>query len=463
MADGRELGVNDVIVSRVHDEEPLHRPPSVSRFDSCAGAPPPESLSAWANDLSASDDRRLTVLHIGTLNKQIGTNLGYSPIETVIDNVHRGLRAGGHRSIVACSADSRFAGERHATVSRSLGDYVRDDTVERRDMVRRHLSSAFDRAAMGDVDVIHMHEHVGHAYEAYEAGYSPVAPVVMTLHVKAAESGLRQARHACSNALAKQSVYFVAISDDQSADYAPIVAPWATVHHGIDVNDFPIKTTPSSDGYLLMIGRVTRDKGQHRAIELAKRTGSTLVIAGCVQNKPDDAAFFDSIKGSIDAFVDVNRHPAGPDYFERVIQPVAGLRPPDHLHRRGRRRPEEALLPACPGDALPHSVAGALRTGADRIHGLRHARTGLQPGALSPRSWPPAARVSSSTPWTRWLRPRRSSPASTRGFVVGTWRPSFPPVGWRADIRRSTGTSSENMSVMGRLCRTGRSSRCVHS
>ena len=322
MADGRELGVNDVIVSRVHDEEPLHRPPSVSRFDSCGGAPPPESLSAWANDLSASDDRRLTVLHIGTLNKQLGTNLGYSPIETVIDNVHRGLRAGGHRSIVACSADSRFAGERHATVSRSLGDYVRDDTVEGRDRVRRHLSSAFDRAAMGDVDVIHMHEHVGHAYEAYEAGYSPVAPVVMTLHVKAAESGLRQARHACSNALAKQSVYFVAISDDQSADYAPIVAPWATVHHGIDVNDFPIKTTPSSDGYLLMIGRVTRDKGQHRAIELAKRTGSTLVIAGCVQNKPDDAAFFDSIKGSIDAFVDVNRHPAGPDYFERVIQPV---------------------------------------------------------------------------------------------------------------------------------------------
>ena len=71
-----------------------------------------------------------------------------------------------------------------------------------------------------------------------------------------------------------------------------------------------------------MIGRVTRDKGQHRAIELAKRTGSTLVIAGCVQNKSDDAAFFDSLKGSIDAFVDVNRHPAGPDYFERVIQPV---------------------------------------------------------------------------------------------------------------------------------------------
>ena len=65
------------------------------------------------------------------------------------------------------------------------------------------------------------------------------APIVMTLHVSAAESGLREARHACCDARAKQSVYFVAISDDQSAEYAPIVAPWATVHHGIDVNDFP--------------------------------------------------------------------------------------------------------------------------------------------------------------------------------------------------------------------------------
>ena len=45
-------------------------------------------------------------------------------------------------------------------------------------------------------------------------------------------------------------------------------------------------------------------------------------MAGCVQNKSDDVAFFDSLKGSIDAFVDVNQYPVEPDYFERVIRPV---------------------------------------------------------------------------------------------------------------------------------------------
>ena len=268
---------------------------------------------------SEPEDRRLTVLHIGTLNKQIGTNLGYSPIETVIENVHRGLRACGHRSIVACSADSSLPGERYVTVPRSHGDYVRDDTVERRALVTRHLSRAFDRAATGDIDIIHMHEHLEYVYGV---SYSPPTPIVMTLHVRAPESGLRQARLDCRNAPAKQSVSFVAISDDQAAEYAPIVTPWATVHHGLDVNAFPYKTTPSVGSYLFTIGRVTRDKGQDRAIELAKRTGSTLVMAGCVQNKSDDAAFFDDLKGSIDAFVDVNQYPVGPDYFERVIQPV---------------------------------------------------------------------------------------------------------------------------------------------
>ena len=268
---------------------------------------------------SARPDRRLTVLHIGSLNRPIGTNLGYSPVETVIENVHRGLRSCGHRSIVACSADSRLPGERYVTVPESIGDYVRDDTVERRSLVRRHLSKALDRAAAGDIDIIHMHEHLEYVYEA---SYRPPAPIVVTLHVRAPESGLRKSLRDCRNALARQSVHFVAISADQAAEYAPFVTPRATVHHGIDVNTFPYKTTPSVGSYLFTIGRVTRDKGQNRAIELAKRTGSTLVIAGCVQNKSADVAFFESLRGSIDAFVDLNEFPARPDYFESVIQPV---------------------------------------------------------------------------------------------------------------------------------------------
>ena len=276
-------------------------------------APPPLTLEP--------EGRRLTVLHIGTLNKPIGTDLGYNPIETIVENIHRGLRSCGHRSIVACSADARISGERHVTVPRSLGNYVCDDTAERRDLIERHLSAALDRTTMGDVDIIHMHEWVDYIYDG---SFNPPVPIVMTLHVPASASGLRHAHRECRDLVAKQSVYFVAISDSQSAEYVPIVKPWATVHHGIDINDFPFKTTPTPGGYLFMIGRVSRVKGQDRAIELAQRTGSTLVIAGCVQNKSDDAAFFTDLEPSLDACVDVSRVPVEADYFEHVIQPVVG-------------------------------------------------------------------------------------------------------------------------------------------
>ncbi len=67
-------------------------------------------------------DRPLKILHVATLNKAITPHLGYGPIETVIGNIHKGLTALGHHSIVACSADSIVAGRTHTTVARSLGD-----------------------------------------------------------------------------------------------------------------------------------------------------------------------------------------------------------------------------------------------------------------------------------------------------------------------------------------------------
>lgn len=262
---------------------------------------------------------RLTVLHVATINKPIGTDLGYGPIETIIENIHEGVQALGHRSIVACSADSRITGERYVTVPRSLGDYWVDDTAERRGVVNTHLSRALDRATMGDIDVIHMHEW---AARVYDGAFNPPLPIVMTLHVPAHESGLRHGHQCGGDTPSRRSVYFVAISDYQERQYAARVHTWSTIHHGIGVDGFPFKQRPDHDSYLLTIGRVSRVKGQHHAIAVARRTGAKLVIAGCVQNKREDVAFFESLKSSIDLFVDVGAYPVETDYYETVIKPL---------------------------------------------------------------------------------------------------------------------------------------------
>ena len=87
-------------------------------------------------------DRPLKILHVATLNKPITPHLGYGPIETVIDGIHKGLTALGHHSIVACSADSIVPGHTHTTVTRSLGDYCRAGTPDAQATIARHLSKA---------------------------------------------------------------------------------------------------------------------------------------------------------------------------------------------------------------------------------------------------------------------------------------------------------------------------------
>jgi glycosyltransferase involved in cell wall biosynthesis len=264
---------------------------------------------------------KLTVLHVATLNQPIRPDLGYGPIETVIYNIDKGLHSLGHRSIVACSGDSRVAGEHYVTVGHSIGDYFSDNTPERGKTTHMHLSNALGRAKMGDIDVIHTHDAKAVEY-IYNSVSAMHVPIVMTLHISSKESLLGGVYQRWCNPLSTYPVSCTAISGFQKKQYKDLVNAENVVHHGIDVEEFPVKEAPNKGSYLFTIGRITRDKGQDKAIELAKKTGSKLIIAGCVQNKPSDKEFFEGLKNSIDLSVEVGNYPVDNDYYERVIKPL---------------------------------------------------------------------------------------------------------------------------------------------
>jgi glycosyltransferase involved in cell wall biosynthesis len=262
--------------------------------------------------------KRLTVLQVATINKPINPALGYAPIETVIYNIDKGLISLGHRSIVACSADSSVMGEQHVTVRRSLGGYDHESTPEQKRIVKMHLSKVLERARIGDIDVIHMHGWLDYIYDGV---FNPPLPIVMTLHVPANDSWIKKDHYQRLNTMQNPSMHFVAISEYQKQQYNGL-ANIRTVHHGIEMRDWPFEEKSVKGGYLFTIGRVTPVKGQDKAIEVAKKTGSKLIIAGCVQNKPADQEFFESLKGAIDLFVDIVEHPVGKDYYEKVMKPL---------------------------------------------------------------------------------------------------------------------------------------------
>jgi len=265
---------------------------------------------------------KLTVLHVATLNQPITQHIAYGPIETVIHNIDKGLCTLGHRSIVACSGDSSVFGEHHVTVDKSIGNYCNDNTPESRKTMNTHLSNALYRAGMGDIDVIHTHDAKAVEF-MYDSVFRMHIPIVMTLHVSAHDSSLGGAyQRWCNPLLSSPRVYCAAISEYQKRQYNDRVKAEDVVYHGIDVDEFPVKKRPDTGSYLFTIGRVTHDKGQDRAIEIAKKTGSKLIIAGCVQNKPADRKFFEGLKNSIDLTVEVGKEQVYNDYYDRVIKPL---------------------------------------------------------------------------------------------------------------------------------------------
>ncbi len=265
---------------------------------------------------------KLSVLHVATLNQPISPDLGYGPIETVIYNIDKGLHSSGHRSIVACSGDSTVTGEHYVTVDNSTGDYWSVNTSKLRQNTNMHYANALYRAGMGDIDIIHTHDAKAVEF-MYDSLFNMSIPIVMTLHISTKDSLLGGAyQRWCSPLMSSPLVHCAAISEYQKEQYSSLVNAENVVYHGIDVDQYPVKKEPDKGSYLFTIGRLTRDKGQDRAIELAQKTGSKLIIAGCVQNKAADREFFADLKNSIDLSVEVGKNPVDNDYYAKVIKPL---------------------------------------------------------------------------------------------------------------------------------------------
>jgi glycosyltransferase involved in cell wall biosynthesis len=90
-------------------------------------------------------------------------------------------------------------------------------------------------------------------------------------------------------------IHYVAISDAQKK--TETMPHMRTIHHGIDLGSY--RLVEKKQPYLSFIGRIAPLKGTHLAIEVAKRTGIPLKIAGDVQ-PPNREYFEKKIKPEID-------------------------------------------------------------------------------------------------------------------------------------------------------------------
>ncbi|MGV2828689.1 glycosyltransferase family 4 protein [Myxosarcina sp. GI1(2024)] len=211
----------------------------------------------------------------------------YGGTELIVSLLSDELVRRGHEVTLFATGDSQTLAKLKSCSARplrSLGISHQESEVYH----TLQLNKVFERAS--EFDLIHSHVD----YAAFPYVNLVNIPTLHTIHgiiLPHAEPLWRDAR--------EQN--FISISDaqrrkDLGLNYV------ATIYNGIDINIFPFYPQPANPPYLAFLGRIAPEKGPHLAIEIARRTGWQLKMAGKVD--PVDREYFEA---KVKPFIDGNQ------------------------------------------------------------------------------------------------------------------------------------------------------------
>lgn len=184
----------------------------------------------------------------------------YGGIELVVDRLARGFVAAGHDVLLFTTGDSTCPVPRRWALAEAEGQRIGMSVPE-----IRHVMAAYD--AIAEADIVHDHTVLGPIYAERFGGL----PVLTTVH------GPFNDELADIYGRIAGRVPIVAVSHAQCRP-VPHIPIARVIHHGIDADEFPFGA--GDGGYVLFLGRLSPDKGAHRAIEVARKAEVRLLIAG---------------------------------------------------------------------------------------------------------------------------------------------------------------------------------------
>jgi len=204
---------------------------------------------------------------------------GYGGIEWIVSLLADGLVDAGHEVTLFASGDSRTRARLISVYDVAPSDKIGTSLVE-----LNHALACYERAS--EFDVINDHSGLPGAALGGCVDTTVLHTVHGPLDGDARPIYQRIARVAC--------VGLISLSLNQRKP-APDL-PWvANCPNALDLAAYPFQ--PDRGEYLLFLGRMSFDKGAHRAIEVAKALGLPLKLAGKM------------------------REQAERDYFERHVRP----------------------------------------------------------------------------------------------------------------------------------------------
>ena len=189
----------------------------------------------------------------------------YGPWEQIVSLLTEGLLNHGIIVTLFATADSITKANLRAICPKGYED---DPEIQPKVWECLHISEVFEHA--DEFDLIHNH------FDFLPLTYSKLVntPLLTTIHGFSSHKILPVYKKY------NQSVHYVSISD---SDRSPDLDYLATIHHGINLEQFTFNSTPEE--YLLFFGRIHADKGVYEAIQISKKCKRKLIIAGIIQDK----------------------------------------------------------------------------------------------------------------------------------------------------------------------------------
>lgn len=190
----------------------------------------------------------------------------YGGIERIIDMLARGLSARGHEVTLFAHPASLTTAKLVAWPGAS--SLSKSDTLHNAATLARHIVG-------GHFDVLHSFSRI-----AYLTPLLPLRiPKIMTF-----QRAISRRTVGLGHRLSRGSLEFTAISDWMQRDVRGI-GRWTMVPNGVDLATYTFQSAVAPNAPFVFLGRIEEIKGPHLAIELARRCGRKLVIAG---NIPDE-------------------------------------------------------------------------------------------------------------------------------------------------------------------------------
>ena len=232
----------------------------------------------------------------------------YGPWEQVVSLLTEGLLDNRIEVILFATADSITEAKLHSVCPKG---YAEEPEIDPKVWECLHISEVFENAH--EFDLIHNH------FDFLPLSYSKLVktPLLTTIH------GFSSPKILPVYKKYNHSVHYISISD---ADRSPELDYLATIHHGINLEQFTFN--PAPEEYLLFFGRIHADKGVYEAIQIAKKSKKRLIIAAIIQ---DEIYFKEKVKPHLNEDDIIYLGSADPIQRDRLMGNAFALLHPIHF------------------------------------------------------------------------------------------------------------------------------------